>query len=129
MNKLRYKIRTDWAFYLMVIGYLYLILNMTIRLWFGDGINIFATYSDAATAAEMLVDANKVYWSKTCFLFLTLFLYSLNFDYRFAAGFGATFWSISLVFMFGVSPVLIGVGLIGVTLLVQQILRKQVFSE
>ena len=128
MNKLRYKIQSDWAFYLMVFGYAYLILNMTIRLWFGDGINIFATYSDAATAAEMLVDANKVYWSKTCFLFLSLFLYWLNFDYRFAAGFGATFWSISLILMFGGSPVLIGVSLIGMILLVQQILRKQIFT-
>lgn len=128
MKNLRYKISTDWVFYLMVLGYAYLIINMTLRLWFGGGINIFATYSEAATASEMLVDANKVYWSKTCFLFYTLLLYALNFDYRFALGVGATFWSSTLILMFGTSPVLIGVGFLGGLLLVQQILRKQVFS-
>ncbi len=127
MKELRYDLSKDWAFYLLIIGYLYLILNMTLRLWFGDGINIFATYSAAASPAEMLIDANKVYWSKTCFLFLTLLLYFLNFDYRFAAGFGATFWSVSLIVMFGPSPVLISVALVGLVLLVQQVLRKQVF--
>ncbi|MEM6964980.1 MAG: hypothetical protein AAF573_09455 [Bacteroidota bacterium] len=128
MKNLRYNIRRDWAFYLLIIGYSYLILNMTFRLWLGDGINIFANYSEAASAAEMLVDANKVYWSKTCFLFLTLLLYFLNFDYRFAAGFGATFWSISLIFIFGTSPILIGVAINGGILVIQQVLRKQIFS-
>ncbi|MEL6676772.1 MAG: hypothetical protein AAFR61_31470 [Bacteroidota bacterium] len=126
MHKLRYNLRTDGVFYLLIIGYAYLILNMSLRLWFGEGINIFATYSTAASLADMLVDANKVYWSKTCFLFLTLFLYFLNFDYRFAAGVGASFWSISLILMFGPSPVLLGVAGIGLALLAQQLLRKQV---
>ncbi len=123
---LRYPLRTDWAFYLLVLGYSYLILNMTLRLWFGEGINIFATYSDAPTAAEMLVDANKVYWSKTCFLFLTLLLYGLNFDYRFVAGTAATFWASSLIILFGTSPILLAVGILGIVLMVQQVLRKQV---
>ncbi|MEM6347050.1 MAG: hypothetical protein AAF927_24390 [Bacteroidota bacterium] len=129
MKNLRYQIRTDWVFYLLVIGYLYLILNMSIRLWFGEGINIFATYSAATSPAEMLVDANKVYWSKTCFLFLSLLLYGLNFDYRFAAGFGATFWALSLILMFGPSPILLAVGCLGVTLISQQIYRKQLLSS
>ncbi|MEM1219273.1 MAG: hypothetical protein AAGH79_10185 [Bacteroidota bacterium] len=125
---LRYKLQTDWLFYLLVIGYTYLILNMTIRLWFGDGINIFATYSEAITPAEMLIDANKVYWSKTCFLFLTLLLYGLGFDYRFVAGLAATFWAVSLILMFGISPILVLVGLLGVALVLQQSLRKQIRS-
>lgn len=128
MKILRYDIRTDGLFYLFVLGYAYLILNMTLRLWFGDGINIFATYSEATTAAEMLVDANKVYWSKTCFLFLSLLLYGLNFDYRFAVGLAATFWSSSLILMFGTSPVLIAVTVLAIALLVQQVLRKKVRS-
>ncbi len=128
MNPLRYKIRTDWTFYLLVIGYVYLILNMTLRLWFGEGINIFATYSGATTDAEMLIDANKVYWSKTCFLFLTLLLYALNFDYRFVVGMAASFWSASLILMFGVNSVLLGVAILGVILIIQQILRKQIRS-
>ena len=128
MKNLRYNIRTDWLFYLLVIGYAYLIVKMTFSLWFGGGVNIFATYSDAPTAAEMLVDANKVYWSKPCFLFLTILLYTLNFDYRFAAGCAASFWAVSLILMFGVSPVLLAVALVGVGLVVQQVLRKQVFS-
>ena len=128
MEKLRYAIRTDWLFYLMVMGYAYLILNMTFRLWFGEGINIFATYSNASSAAEMIVDANKVYWSKTCFLFLSLLLYALNFDYRAALGVGATFWSSSLIVMFGMTPILFGVFIIGVSLLGQQAFRKQLLS-
>lgn len=128
MQKLRYKIQTDWAFYLMILGYSYLIINMTLRLWLGGGINIFATYSEATTPAAMLIDANKVYWSKTCFLFLTLFLFFLNFDYRFAAGCGATFWSATLMLMFGSSPILIVVVLTGLVLIVQQVLRKKIFS-
>ncbi|MCI4671854.1 MAG: hypothetical protein MRZ79_27175 [Bacteroidia bacterium] len=129
MNKLRYKLGKDWLFYLMVLGYAYLIINMTVKLWFGGGINIFATYSDAADPAAMLIDANKVYWSKTCFLFLTLLLYGLNFDYRFASGLAASFWSGSLMLMFAPSPVLIFVALIGNALVGQQIWRKQVFSN
>ena len=125
MKILRYRIQTDWAFYLLVIGYAYLIINMTLRLWFGEGINIFATYSAATTDAEMLIDANKVYWSKTCFLFLTLLLYALNFDYRFVVGVAAGFWSGSLILMFGTSPVLLAVALLGTALVIQQILRKQ----
>ncbi|HAA16369.1 MAG TPA: hypothetical protein DCE41_33560 [Cytophagales bacterium] len=128
MNKLRYSLRTDWLFYLLVLGYAYLIANMTLRLWFGGGVNIFASYSQAATAAEMLVDANKVYWSKTCFLFLTLLLYGLKFDYRFVAGFAASFWAISLILMFGPTPVLLLVGALGIALIVQQVIRKTVFS-
>lgn len=129
MQTLRYPLRTDWVFYLLVVGYAYLILNMTIRLWLGEGINIFATYSKAPTAAEMLVDANKVYWSKTCFLFLTLLLFGLNVDYRFAAGFAASFWAGSLIFMFGPSPILLLVAGLGITLVIQQLVRKQTLSH
>lgn len=128
MKNLRYDLRTDWAFYLFILGYTYLILNMTFRLWFGDGINIFANYSESTTATEMIIDANKVYWSKTCFLYLTLLLYFLNFDYRFVAGLAATFWAGALLLIFGISPVLIGVLFIGIVLVVQQIRRKQIFS-
>lgn len=129
MTQLRYNFRTDWLFYLLVIGYAYLIINMTLRLWFGEGINIFATYSDARNPAEMLHDANKVYWSKTCFLFLTLLLYAFNLDYRFVAGIAASFWANSLILMFGPSPILIIVSLLGGSLIIQQIVRKQTFSK
>lgn len=128
MRILRYKIQTDWAFYLLIMGYAYLIFSMTIRLWFGEGINIFASYSAAATDMEMLIDANKVYWSKTCFLFLTLLLYTVNFDYRFVVGMAASFWSGSLILMFGTSPVLLAVALLGAILVTQQISRKQIRS-
>ena len=129
MKNLRYHIRTDWLFYLLIIGYAYLILNMSFRLWFGDGINIFAGYSKAATAAEMFIDANKVYWSKTSFLFLTLLLYFLNFDYRFAAGIAASFWAGSLMLMFGPTLILVCVALLGLGLVVQQIVRKHIRSN
>ena len=125
--KLRYKIQKDWLFYLFVISYLYVIGNMTIRLWFGGGINIFANYSDVATAAEMIVDANYVYWSKTTFLFLTIFLYAMNVDYRLASGIGSTFWAVSLILMFSVTPTLIGSLVLGTLLIAQQIWRKQIF--
>ncbi|MEM7512024.1 MAG: hypothetical protein AAF388_13905 [Bacteroidota bacterium] len=128
MKNLRYNLRTDWLFYLLVISYAYLILNMTFRLWFGGGINIFASYSSASSPADMLIDANKVYWSKTCFLFLTLFLYSLNLDYRFVVGVAATFWAGSLIIMFGPTLVLISVAILGTALITQQVLRKQILS-
>lgn len=129
MDMFRYKLRTDWAFYLLVIGYAYLILNMTFRLWFGEGINIYATYSKATSPSTMLFDANKIYWSKTCFLFLSILLYALNFDYRFAVGFAASFWSGSLMLMFGPSPILVMVALLGVVLIVQRSVRRQIFSS
>jgi len=101
---------------------------MTLRLWFGGGVNIFASYSNV-TGAKVLIDANKVYWSKTCFLFLSILLYALNFDYRFAVGLAATFWAVSLILMFGPTPVLFGVMLVGVILVVQQKFRNQIFSK
>ncbi|MEM9775275.1 MAG: hypothetical protein AAF902_11895 [Chloroflexota bacterium] len=126
--KLRYKIQKDWLFYLFVIGYVYFVGNMTIRLWFGGGINIFANYSDAATAAEMMVHANQVYWSKTTFLFLTILLYSFSLDYRLVVGIGATFWALSLILMFGVTPILILNVILGPLIIGQQIWRKQIFQ-
>jgi len=129
MASLRYQIRTDWLFYLLVLSYAYLVCKMTYALWFGGGINIFASYSDAATASEMIVDANKVYWSKTCFLFGTLLLVGLNVDIRAAAGLGATFWATSLIVMFGASPTLIAALVIGVLLVGQQVLRKALFAK
>ncbi|MEM7335851.1 MAG: hypothetical protein AAF490_27485 [Chloroflexota bacterium] len=129
MIKPRYKIVENWLFYLFVIGYAYFVLNMTLQLWFGDGINIFATYSEATIAAEIIVDANKVYWSKTTFLFLTLFLYAFNLDYRFAVGVGAAFWSFSLILMFGLAPILIMNVVLGPLLILQQVWRKQIFRS
>lgn len=129
MAKLRYHVRTDWLFYLLVLSYAYLVFKMTYQLWFGGGINVFATYSDAATASELLVDANRVYWSKTCFLFGTLLLLGVNVDIRAAAGLGATFWSASLIVMFGASPVLLLAFGIGFLLVGQQILRGAFFAK
>ena len=74
MTRLRYDLRSDWLFYLLVLSYTFLIVNMTAQLWFGGGINIFASYSDAATLDAVVLDANKIYWSKTCFLFGALLL-------------------------------------------------------
>lgn len=128
MIRPRYKIRSDWPFYLLVLAYLWLILNMTARLWFGDGINIFANYSDAASASDMIIDANKVYWAKTCFLFGLLLLWALNFDMRMAAGLGATFWAGSLMAIFAPSPVLLASLAIGLILIGQQVWRGTVFS-
>ena len=69
---LRYRLKSDWLFYLFIAAYAYSITAMTIRLWFGDGVNVFASYSDASVPAEVIVEANKVYWSKTWFLFGSL---------------------------------------------------------
>lgn len=129
MPSLRYNIRTDWLFYLLVLGYGYLVLNMTARLWFGEGVNVFASYSNVSNPAEMIIDANKVYWSKTCFLFGTILLVALNFDFRAAAGIGSTFWSVSLIAIFGSSPTLIAVAVLGTALIAQQVWRKTLFAE
>lgn len=126
---MRYPLKSDWLYYLFLLSYAYLIINMTTQLWFGDGINVFATYSDAALPAQMVVDANKVYWSKTCFLFGILLLVGLNVDFRAAAGLGGMFWSVSLILGFGASPNLIGAFVMGFLLVVLQIWRKQFFSD
>jgi len=129
MRSLRYSFRTDWLFYLFLASYAYLIINMTVRLWLGDGINIFASYSDAATSAQFIADANKIYWSKSCFLFGTLLLTGLNISFRAAFGLGATFWAGSLILMFGATPNLIGALVLGILLVVQQIRRGAFFSR
>ncbi|MEM7346419.1 MAG: hypothetical protein AAF485_19435 [Chloroflexota bacterium] len=128
MIKPRYEVSKNWLFYIFVIGYAYFVTNMTYSLWFGGGVNIFATYSDAATVAEVIVDHNKIYWSKTTFLFLTLFLYAFNLDYRFVVGLGATFWSVSLLLMFGSAPILIMNVVLGSLLIVQHIWWNRIFS-
>jgi len=101
---------------------------MTVALWFGDGINVYATYSLAQTAEEMIVDANYVYWSKTGFLFLSMFLISLNFDYRFAVGFACSFWSVSLIAMFGASATLVVAACLAIALMALQVGRRQIFD-
>ena len=130
MNLFRYPLKSDWAFYLIVFGYLYTLGRMTLALWFGDGVNIFATYSSAVAPPDVLLDANKVYWSKSLYLFSTLFLMALNVDIRAAVGIAAILWSTSLILIFGAfSPpmgVALGLGVIAVGL---QLKRGEFFSR
>lgn len=126
MNPLRYSLKTDWAFYLLVLGYLYTLGRMTLALWFGDGVNIFATYSDATAPPDVLLDANKVYWSKSLYLFSTLFLMALNVDIRAAAGIAAILWSASLIVIFGAFSAAMGAALfLGVFLVGLQLRRGE----
>lgn len=128
MLKPRYSLRTDWPLYLFLLSYGYLIANMTYGLWFGDGVNIFASYSDATDPAQVIIDANRVYWSKTCFLFGTLLLVGLNVDFRAAVGLGGLFWAGSLMLMFGATTNLFVALILGAILLGLQIWRNDVFS-
>ena len=128
MFSLRYSIKSDWHFYLLIVAYGGLVGRMTLALWFGEGVNIYETYSSASDATEMLIDANYVYWSKTGFLFLSLFLVSLNFDYRFAVGVACSFWSISLISMFGGSLVLFAAAALGIVLVAIQVRRRGVID-
>ena len=128
MLAFRYSPRKNWLFYLLVIAYGGLIGRMTIALWFGDGVNVYATYSSATNAAEMIIDANYVYWSKSSFLFLSMFLTALNFDYRFSVGFACSFWSLSLIAMFGVSLVLALAACVGIALIAVQFSRREIFD-
>jgi len=61
MFKNRYPFRSDWPFYLFLVSYGYLIFNMTYSFYFGNGVNIFASFSDAANLNPVILDANKVY--------------------------------------------------------------------
>ncbi len=126
---MRYPIKSDWLFYLFLVSYAYLILSMTYRLWFGDGVNIFATYSDATVLTQVVLDANKVYWSKTCFLFGTLLLTGIGLDFRAALGTAASFWAISLIVMFGSSATLIGSLVMGLALVALQAKRGQILAQ
>ena len=125
---LRYPLSTDWPLYLLILAYTTLIVRMTYGLWFGDGINIFASYSDATDPAQVILDANKVYWSKTCFLFGTLLLVALNVDFRAAVGATALFWAGSLTLMFGTSVTLLATLVLGALLLGLQVYRSQLFN-
>jgi hypothetical protein len=128
MIQLRYPLAQNWLFYLLVVAYAALIGRMTVALWFGDGINVFASYSSASSAAVLVVDANYVYWSKTCFLFLTMLLISLNIDYRFSVGLGSCFWATSLILMFGASPVLLAAAILGLLIAGIQVKRGEVLE-
>ena len=130
MNLFRYSLKTDWAFYLIVIGYLYTLGRMTLALWFGDGVNIFATYSDAVAPPDVLLDANKVYWSKSLYLFSTLFLMALNVDIRAAVGIAAILWSASLILIFGAFSSAMGAALgLGLVVVALQVKRGEFFSR
>jgi len=128
MIQLRYPFAPNGLFYLLVGAYALLIVRMTIALWFGDGINVFTSYSNASSATLLVVDANYVYWSKTCFLFLTMLLIALNFDYRFAVGLGCCFWAISLILIFGTSPILLAAAVIGLLIVGIQVKRREVLE-
>lgn len=125
MSVPRFSLRQDWLFYLFVVSYTYTLGRMTLALWFGDGVNIFTTYTDATDQAAFILDANKVYWSKSGFLFSTLLLIALNLDVRVAVGAAASFWAASLILMFGASATLLFVLALGVGLIGQQVLRRQ----
>ena len=127
--KLRYSLKNDWVFYLLILSYGFLVARLTYTLWFGGGINLFASYSDSVSSEQMIANANIIYWSKTSFLYLTLLLFSLNFDYRFAVGVGCSFWAISLLVIFGVKPLLIVATIIGLALIAIQLVRKEVWNK
>lgn len=129
MPKLRYPFLPNILFYAAVGNYVYLVGSMTLNLWFGDGVNIFASYTAVTEPAAFVVDANKVYWSKTGFLFLTMLLFALNFDYRAALGLAMTFWSVSLILMFGPTQTLIGATVLAVALVALQVYRKEVWTR
>lgn len=130
MNLFRYPLKSDWAFYLLVFGYLYTLGRMTLALWFGDGVNIFATYSDAVAPPDVLLDANKVYWSKSLYLFSTLFLMALNVDIRAAVGTAAILWSGSLILIFGTFSSAMGAALaLGLIAVALQIRRGAFFAD
>lgn len=126
MPFLKYNLKTDWVFYLFVASYAFLVTRMTFGLASAEGINIFTSYSSAQDLAQLLEDANKVYWSKSCFLFVTLFLTALNLDFRMAVGIAGAFWSLSLLIMFGPTFNLIAVLIGAVVLLTQQIARGEI---
>lgn len=126
---MRYSLKTDWLFYLFLLSYAFLIFNMTSALWFGGGVNIFASYSDATEPAAAILDANKVYWSKTSFLFLTLLFAGLKIDMRAGIGIAASFWAGSLTLIFGASQNVIVALVIGVALVAQQIWRGSFFAK
>lgn len=129
MSLLRYPLKSDWPFYLLVLGYLYTIGRMTFALWFGDGVNIFATYSDAAALEAVVLDANKVYWAKSGFLFSALFLIALNLDVRAAFGLAGTFWAMAIIVIFGATSIPVIASLVnGLVLIALQIYRQQVFA-
>lgn len=128
MLALRYQLNSDWLFYLFLLSYGYLIARMSFGLWFDGGINIFSSYSNATEPAAVLLDANKVYWSKTCFLFGTILLAGLNVDFRAAVGIAAAFWSGSLIVMFGASPVLVATMILAAMLISQQCWRRHFFT-
>lgn len=128
MPRLRYTLRTDWLFYLLVVAYAYSIGAMTFRLWFGDGVNIFASYSDATAMSDVILDHNKVYWAKTSFLFSSIFLFALNFDYRAAVGIAAAIWGGALITIFGPTPPVVFILTNGVLLVALQTWRGELFG-
>ena len=129
MSLFRYPLKTDWPFYLLVVGYLYTIGRMTLSLWFGDGINVFATYSDAVALDAVVLDANKVYWTKSGFLFSSLLLIALNLDVRAAFGIAATFWATASIVSFGATTLPVIMSLVnGLVLVGLQVYRGQVFA-
>lgn len=125
---LRYPLHSDWPFYLFLVAYGSLIARMTWGLWFGDGVNIFTNYTNTTDPAQFIVDANKVYWSKTCFLFGTLLLVVLNVDFRAAVGLAALYWAGTLIMMFNATPTLLVTLALGTVLFGLQVFRSQIFN-
>lgn len=102
---------------------------MTVALWFGDGVNVFATYTDVTERAAFTLDANKVYWTKSLFLFSTIFLMAINVDIRAAVGIAAMLWSGLLIAIFGaVSFSLAWIMTLGFVMVALQVKRGEVFS-
>ncbi|MEM9723930.1 MAG: hypothetical protein AAF909_00515 [Pseudomonadota bacterium] len=128
MPKLRYSLLSDWPFYTLLASYAYLVGSMTVALWFGGGVNIFASYTDTIDGPAFVLDANKVYWAKTIFLFSSIALFGFNFDYRAAAGLGAVIWATALILMYGATPVLAVALINGLVLVALQIWRGALFG-
>lgn len=125
---LRYPLKTDWPIYLLILAYATLIVRMTHGLWFGDGINVFASYSTPTDPAQVILDANKVYWSKTCFLFGTMLLIGFRVDFRAAVSLAALFWAGSLMLMFGLTFTLGFTLVLAALIFGLQVYRGQLFN-
>ena len=108
--------RRDWLLWAFVLGHGALIVSLTIGTWV-TGADVFLDYTSAAASGDYIGDANRVFWAKDCFLFLTVLLLASGLGSRAAVGFGAVFWSVALMVIFSVDLLLMATLILGLALI------------
>jgi hypothetical protein len=87
-------------FWFFVLCYSLVHLNFEYTFWFTDGWGIFGKYAEAATEADRLLIAQRVYFTKATWMIVLIWLQCLRVPFATALAYSFLLYSVELLLFF-----------------------------